>query len=109
MLKENSMPMTSSFADKLNNDFNITIDRVSKGVIKICSQAQLITNLDINNRTRRYLWLEDIMERHILALSLLHQLMLEQTDVSQRVIDSDEWIAAIIQNVSRRVLEERLP
>ena len=108
--KLNKNTMLNSFADALNNSYEIKLDTVRKGIISICIQTDLLTKDDCSQRTRRYLWVEDIMNRNLIAMGLLNELMLRHADTPRgQAIDVDEWISAVVKNVSRRVLDERLP
>lgn len=108
--KLNKNTMSNSFTDTLNNNYEIKLDTVRKGIISICIQTDLLTKDDCSQKTRRYLWVEDIINRNLIAMGLLNELMLRHADTPRgQAIDADEWISAVVKNLSRRVLEEQIP
>ncbi|MDP2491842.1 hypothetical protein Q8W38_21040 [Vibrio splendidus] len=108
--KLNKNTMLNSFADALNNNYKIKLDTVRKGIISICIQTDLLTKEDCAHKTRRYLWVEDIINRNLIAMGLLNELMLRHADTPRgQAVEVDEWISAVVKNLSRRVLEDQIP
>ncbi|MFA0050269.1 hypothetical protein AB4403_04475 [Vibrio breoganii] len=108
--------MNNISQDFLTNIFNqrqIKHLLIRAEVFDICVKSELISELDIENKTEKYKWLSELIERHILALSLLHKILLRSvSEAEERNIvghEIEEVTDIVAKKIAERIIVETMP
>lgn len=86
----------------------IKAEQINQAVFNYCVDAGFITSEDQMLNSKRYKWLLEVVNRNILSLSLLEQIIL---DVSEPSIPSevqtevDAKAALIIKDIAKRIMD----
>ncbi|HHY0422527.1 hypothetical protein KW428_21345 [Vibrio fluvialis] len=118
MKKDTSLNNTHVITDEEVSSFlqHLTSTLISSGgqknmlkdrVLHICRIAELVTSLDIKNRTKRFMWLEKVIDLNIKAMTLLE---LTEPKGKESILEPlsvlvDVKSAIIIKDIARRIAQ----
>ena len=78
-------------------------------VLNHCVEAGFITQDEMRNENPRYTWLKEVIERNIMSLSLLEQIILDLHEpaktLNELYNDVDEKADLIIRGIAKKILD----
>lgn len=99
-----------TFNESLNADYDVKLNTVRREVRNVCIRAKLISSEDIDRKTKKYYWLDEVIGRNLVGLGLLNQLLLEFAEVPEELeptkLEVDEMISSVIKSIVQQVLNE---
>lgn len=90
----------------------IKSELIRLAVVRHCVDAEFVDYEDHERQTPRYLWLLETLELHLMALSLLDQIILDVSNTgcpSEIQTEIDAKAASIVKDLARRILETPNP
>lgn len=82
--------------------------QIHQAVLSHCVEVGFITKEEQQANSERYLWLIEVVERNILSLSLLEQIILDVSEPScpaEVRTEVDAKAAAIINDIAKRIMK----
>ncbi|MGR5321158.1 hypothetical protein [Vibrio sp. DNB22_19_1] len=84
------------------------MENIRLTVLNHCVKAGFITQGDMRSDNPRYIWLEEVIGRNIISLSLLEQVIVDLHE-QEKTLDEvssevDEQVEVIIKDIAKKIL-----